>query len=315
MNPAIRARALCKEYPKAEGSPPALDRVDLDIPAGQIYGIIGRNGAGKTTFVRICATQLAATSGSLEVLGYDALGRPGDVRPHIACVPQESRPLYFVTVWQLIDQYLRMRGMDRAESHRRTTAVLEELDLTKVAHRLVSVLSGGMRRRAMVAMVLASDAEVLYLDEPTTGLDPLARREVWAAIQRARASHRTVVLTTHYLDEAEALSDRLALLEGGKVMLEGRPSDLKARVAQPYRVTVEGAFGAEELRSYGTVSPIEGGNLVFATEPAARELALAALTRGARISMGPVSLEDLFLQTVGKRLDEDDPLESAAEAP
>jgi ABC-2 type transport system ATP-binding protein len=286
--------------------------VDLDIPAGKTYGLIGRNGAGKTTFVRICATQLTPTDGTLTVLGSDAIGHPGSVRTRIACVPQESRPLYFVTVWQLIDLYLRVRGMDRGEAGRRTRAVLEELDLLPVKDRLVSRLSGGMRRRAMVAMIFASDAELLFLDEPTTGLDPFARREVWAAIRRAEKANRTVVLTTHYLDEAEALSDRLALMEGGRVMLEGRPEDLRSRVRLPYRVTVQGTFPSEELQSFGTVTAIEGGSLVFATESAARELALAALNRGSRVALAPVSLEDIFLQTVGKRLDEgDEPLSEA----
>jgi ABC-2 type transport system ATP-binding protein len=312
MSDVIRARALTKIYPKSGKAPPALAGIDLDIPEGRTYGLIGRNGAGKTTFVRICATQLAPTSGSLTILGEDAIGRPSNVRTRIACVPQESRPLYFVTVYQLVSLYLRVRGMERTESHRRTVEVLKELDLTPMSHRLVSHLSGGMRRRAMVAMVLASDADVLFLDEPTTGLDPVARREVWGAIRRAERDGRTVLLTTHYLDEAEALSARLALLEGGKVVLEGRPDDLRGRVRQPYRVTVLGQFTASELQSYGSVGVVEGGFLVFATEASARELALAGLTRGARVSMGPVSLEDLFLQIVGKRLDED--TENAGEA-
>jgi ABC-2 type transport system ATP-binding protein len=305
MSDVIRARGLTKVYPKSGKAPPALAGIDLDIPEGRTYGLIGRNGAGKTTFVRICATQLAPSAGELTILGVDAIHAPSAVRTRIACVPQESRPLYFVTVFQLVSLYLRVRGMERTEAKRRTVQVLKELDLTPVQHRLVSHLSGGMRRRAMVAMVLASDAEVLYLDEPTTGLDPVARRDVWGAIRRAERAGRTVLLTTHYLDEAEALSARLALLEGGKVVLEGRPDDLRGRVRQPYRVTVHGQFNASELQSYGTVGAIDGGFIVFATETSARELALAALTKGAKVSMGPVSLEDLFLQIVGKPLDED----------
>lgn len=310
MADAIRARALRKEYPGGPKGTAALDSVELVVPAGHTYGLIGRNGAGKTTFVRICATQLTPTSGQVEVLGLDLLKETSAIRTRIACVPQESRPLYFVTVHQLIELYLRVRGMEKAEAVRRTQEVIAELDLTRVEHRVVNQLSGGIRRRAMVAMTLATDADLVFLDEPTTGLDPVARREVWAAIRRAEKANRTVVLTTHYLDEAEALSSRIALLEGGKVLLEGRPEDLRGRVRQPYRVTVHGAFGAEELRSYGTVAPLEGGYLVFASEASARELAMAALTRGARVALAPVSLEDLFLQTVGRRIDEDTPLES-----
>ena len=154
-------------------------------------------------------------------------------------------------------------------------------------------------------MVLASDASVLFLDEPTTGLDPIARREVWQAIRRASQENRTIVLTTHYLDEAEALSSRLALIESGRLKLEGTPADLRARVRYPYRVTIQGAFPREELDGYGKVSEIEGGTLLFTREAEAHEVARRALERGLRISMGPVSLEDIFLDVVGRSIEED----------
>ena len=309
MPSAIVARQLTKRY---RGSTPALADVDLAIPTGRVFGLIGRNGAGKTTFVRIAATQLMLTSGEVEVLGHSVRDDVDEIRARIASVPQESRPLYFVTVDELVYTYLRLRGMERTEARRRTNAVLEELTLTEVRHRLVSRLSGGMRRRAMVAMVLASDAELLFLDEPTTGLDPLARREVWSAVRRAQRENRTVLLTTHYLDEAEALSSRIALLDGGRVKLEGTPEELRARVHRPYRVTVHGALSREELESFGEVSELEGGHLVFSREAEARELAMRALSKGARVSLAPVTLEDIFLQVVGHRLD-DEPLPGAAE--
>jgi len=302
MEAAVRAHGLTRVYP---GGTRALEGVDLEIPAGRVFGLIGRNGAGKTTFVRIAATQLMPTSGTVSVLGFDVLKQVDDVRLRIASVPQESRPLYFVSVEELIYTYLRARGMERPEARRRTIAAMEEFSLTRVRRTQVNRLSGGTRRRAMVAMILACDAEVLFLDEPTTGLDPLARREVWTAIRRARTEGRTVILTTHYLDEAEALSSRIALLDGGRVKLEGSPDDLRGRVRRPFRVTVHGTFGRSELESYGEVSEIEGGFLVFAREQDAHDLAAKALQRGARVSLAPVTLEDIFLQVVGTRLDED----------
>lgn len=304
MTEAVVARGLGRVY-GAGGRVAALSDLSLTIPPGRIYGLIGRNGAGKTTFVRIAATQLAPTSGSLEVLGYDVMREAGAIRERIACIPQESRPLYFLTVDELVFLYLRMRGLETADARRRSDDVLEELDLASVRHRLVSRLSGGQRRRAMVAMVLASDAELLFLDEPTTGLDPLARREVWRALQRAQREKRTVVLTTHYLDEAEALSARLALLEGGRLVVEGTPEDLRARVRRPFRVRVEGGMTRAELEPYGEVAAVDGGFLVFGGERSSRELAQAALGRGLRVSMGPVSLEDIFLQLVGRSIEED----------
>jgi ABC-2 type transport system ATP-binding protein len=303
MDPVIVASGVSKTYRHRSGSTVALTDVHLSVPAGRVYGLIGRNGAGKTTFVRIAATQLMPTSGDLTVFGYDIRRQAREIRQRIAVIPQESRPLYFLTVDELVYTYLKLRGMDRAEARRRTDGVLEELSLVGQRRTLVSRLSGGMRRRAMVAMVLASDAEVLFLDEPTTGLDPIARREVWVSIQRASRERRTVLLTTHYLDEAEALSARLALLEAGRLRLEGSPADIRARIRHPYRVTVTGGLGRPELDRYGEVSEISDGFLVFANEKDARELAQLALERGARVSLGSVTLEDIFLQIVGRPLD------------
>ncbi len=303
---AIVAQAVTKVYPGSASGTRALSELSLEVPAGGVYGLIGRNGAGKTTFVRIAATQLALTSGSMTVLGHDIRTEERAIRARIACVPQESRPLYFLTVEEVVYLYLKMRGLPAPDARRRTNEALEELSLTDYRKRLVSRLSGGLRRRTLCAMVLSSDADVMFLDEPTTGLDPVARREVWKAVRRASREHRTVVLTTHYLDEVEALSSRLALIEQGQRRLEGTPSELRGRVRYPYRVTVTGAVSREQLASYGSVSPIDGGFLVFAREAEARELTRWGLERGLRLSMGPVSLEDIFLEVVGKSIDVDD---------
>ena len=305
MTVAISSQHLSKTYKFKGGSIQALDDVSFDIPAGETYGLIGRNGAGKTTFLRITGTLLMPTSGTATVLGYDIRTEEREIRKRIAMVPQESRPLYFATTEQLIDGYLEMRGMDRTETRRQRNAVIDELGLADVRSRLVSRLSGGQRRRVMVAMVLASDAEFLFLDEPTTGLDPIARREVWAAIGHATRDRRTVLLTTHYLDEAEALSAHLALLEGGRLRVEGSPESIRSRVQLPYRVTLDSSWKAEDLSSYGTVTPLVSGHLLFTREKEAREIVQAALARGSEVSLAPVTLEDIFLQLVGRPLDED----------
>jgi len=314
MMSAISSVHLGKTYPKARPGRFALDDLSLEIPPGRVYGLIGRNGAGKTTFIRIAATQLAPTKGTVYVLGEDVRTAERSIRARIACIPQESRPLYFLNVEEVVYLYLKLRGLDPRESRRRTKDALEELSLTPYARSLVSRLSGGLRRRTLCAMVLASDADVLFLDEPTTGLDPIARREVWEAIRRASRENRTIVLTTHYLDEAEALSARLALIESGRLRLEGTPADLRARVRYPYRVLIRGSYPREELASYGTVSEIEGGTMLFTREADAHEVARRALERGFYISMGPVSLEDIFLDFVGKSIDQDtDSAEKEAE--
>jgi len=309
---AIRAEHLTRVYPPASSGARALDDLSLTVPSGRVFGLIGRNGAGKTTFIRIAATQLEPTEGRIEVLGHDVMTETDQVRARIACVPQESRPLYFLTVEEAIRLNLRLRGMTGRLARARTQDVLAELSLNELASRPISRLSGGQRRRVMVAMVLGTEAELIFLDEPTTGLDPIARREVWEAIRRATREGRTTLLTTHYLDEAETLSGRLALIERGRLILEGSPQDLRGRVRSPYRVTVEGSFSVEELRSFGTARAIEHGFLVFAGEESARRLAQEALRRGARVAFGPVDLEDIFLEVVGRRI-EDDAEEGPAE--
>jgi ABC-2 type transport system ATP-binding protein len=302
---AIVSKGLTKVYPGSHSRQPALSELTLEVPAGGVYGLIGRNGAGKTTFIRIAATQLEPTSGEVRVLGHDVRSEERAIRTRIACVPQESRPLYFLRVEEVVYLYLKMRGIAPVEARRRTREVLDELSLTEYRRRLVNRLSGGLRRRTICAMVLASDADLLFLDEPTTGLDPIARREVWQAIRRTSRENRTILLTTHYLDEAEALSGRLALVERGRLVLEGSPADLRARVRYPYRVTIQGALPRSELEGFGKVSEIEGGYLVFTDEPSARELARRALGAGVRLTMGPVSLEDIFLEVVGRSIEED----------
>jgi ABC-2 type transport system ATP-binding protein len=309
MPAAIRADHLRKVYSGSPNGVAALGDVSLSVPTGGVYGLIGRNGAGKTTFVRVSATQLEPTSGTVSVLGFNVQGQEREIRARIACVPQESRPLYFLKVEEVVYLYLKLRGLDSADARRRTRDALEELSLNEYRRVSVSRLSGGVRRRTLCAMVLASDAELLFLDEPTTGLDPLARREVWKAIRRVSQEHRTIVLTTHYLDEAEALSTRLALIERGRVVLEGTPAELRGRVRYPYRVTIQGSLPREELEPYGRVSEIEGGYLVFAREDEAREVARRALERGVRLSMGPVSLEDIFLEVVGRSIESENPTE------
>jgi ABC-2 type transport system ATP-binding protein len=299
MSQALVAKKLCRRYSWRGGHHDALVDVDLEVPRGTVLGLIGRNGAGKTTFLRIASTTLMPTSGNVTVLDYDVISNPTAVRERIAVIPQEARPFYWTTPKELIYYYLTMRGESRTVAAAKTKDALAELGLNPWEDTVVSRLSGGLRRKAMVAMVMASDADILFLDEPTTGLDPVARRSVWEAIRKAAKANRTIFLTTHYLDEAESLSNRLALLEGGHLLASGSRADLAARARRPYRVTVEGGFSEEELRSYGDVGRVGDRWLLFTGESEARELSKKALEKGVRLSLGPVSLEDIFLQMVG----------------
>ena len=304
---ALEAEKLGRVYRwHGGGRHVALVDVDLKVRRGSILGLLGRNGAGKTTFVRIAATSLMPTSGRLRVLGHDVVTEPDPIRERIAVIPQESRPLYWLTPHEVVAYYLRMRGATSSEARTRARDTLAELELTQWKDTQVSRLSGGLRRRTMVATVMASDAEILFLDEPTTGLDPIARRSVWSSIQKAAKANRTIFLTTHYLDEAEVLSDHLAILEAGKILAGGTPAELMARVKYPYRVTIEGGFSKDELSALGQVTDVGSRTMLLTGERPARELAQRALEKGVRLSLGPVSLEDIFVQIVGKEITEDE---------
>ena len=314
MASAIVARALTKEYKGSHGKR-ALDHVDLDIGRGEIFGLIGRNGAGKTTFLRIAGTQLLPTSGSIEVLGHDAVARPHAVRDVVAVIPQESRPFFYATPYEHVYYYLTMRGVPSSEARRRALDTLERLGLAKGKDVVLWKQSGGLRRRVLVAMALASGADVLFLDEPTTGLDALARRDVWSAVEEAAKEGRTVLLTTHYLEEAQLLSNHIAILNEGKILAVGTLDELVARVRWPFRVALTGRGITEaEVATYGESTAVGDTRIVFTNRGGAEDLTRLSLARGVRAVAGPVTLEDLFIQLVGGSVDEETEKEEEVEA-
>src|SRR3990170_1882908 len=182
---ALRAAEVRKTY-RTRGGPPieALRGVSLSIRRGERIALLGRNGAGKTTFLRIASTLLVPTSGTVEVFGHDAIARPEDVRPLIAVVPQEGKPFFHLTPREQVYAYLRARGIPREAAKARTEAALAQMEIEDVADRLSITLSGGQKQRVMVATVIATEAPLLFLDEPTIGLDPFARRKVWESLRR-----------------------------------------------------------------------------------------------------------------------------------
>ena len=305
MPSAIAARGLTKEYKGSHGKR-ALDDVTLDIERGEIFGLIGRNGAGKTTFLRIAGTQLLPTSGRIEVLGHDAVAHPNAVRDLVAVIPQEARPFFYATPFEHVYYYLLLRGLPSSEARKRALDTLDRLGLAKGKDTVLWKQSGGLRRRVLVAMALASGAELLFLDEPTTGLDPLARRDVWTAVEEAAKEGRTILLTTHYLEEAQLLSNRIAILNEGKVLTIGTLDELVARVRWPFRVALTGrGVSKEELATFGESAAIGDSWIVFTNRGGAEDLTRLALSRGVRAVAGPVTLEDLFIQLVGGSVDED----------
>ena len=296
----IESTLLCKTY--HGGKNPALDRVTLSVDTGQVFTLLGRNGAGKTTFLRIAATQLSPSSGSIFVLGSDVKRFPQSVRKNVAAVPQEGNTIGPLTPWDHVYLALLARGMGRSEARRRTKDTLGQMELAEYQNQPADTLSGGLRQRVRVAMAVATDAELVFLDEPTLGLDAISRRRVWAVLKGLCREGRTILLTTHYIDEAEILSDKVAIVNTGRLVTSGTPGELLKKVEERVRVDVPAAkFTQEEVVLYGRPVRVAERWRVFTDENRAGELTQEAVRRGSEVGVAPVSLEDLFVELVGRK--------------
>lgn len=195
----------------------ALKGVTFEM-SKKVTAVLGRNGAGKTTLLRILSTQLMPTSGTAKINGYDIIKEAGAIRERIVSIPQEAEPIGILTPWEHMEIYLAAREVPRGEAHALTESAFRLLDIYGEKDKTADELSGGMKRKIFVAMALVSGAEVTFLDEPTVGLDPISRLEVWSAIKRMKGS---VILTTHYLEEAKALADEIILIDAGTIASKG----------------------------------------------------------------------------------------------
>ncbi|MGW5423801.1 ATP-binding cassette domain-containing protein [Streptomyces sp. NPDC003943] len=222
--PAISALGLRKSY----GDKLVLDGVDLTIPEGTVFALLGPNGAGKTTTVEILSTLIAPDAGSARIAGHDLAERPGDVRSAIGVTGQFAAVDSLLTTEENLLLMADLRHLPRAEGRRRTAELLARLELTEAAKKPVSTLSGGMKRKLDLAMTLVGDPRIIFLDEPTTGLDPRSRRTLWEIIRNlVERDGVTIFLTTQYLEEADQLADRIAVLDRGRIVAEGTADELK----------------------------------------------------------------------------------------
>lgn len=203
----------------------ALDHVSLKADK-RVTSIIGRNGAGKTTLLRILSTQLMPTSGEASVNGVDIIRNPDKIRNRIVSIPQEASPIGVLTAFEQVKMYLVGRGYSFKDSTENANRSLDEIGLREFKHTPTDTLSGGMKRKVFVAMALAANADIVFLDEPTTGLDPISRMEVWSAIRQIDSN---IILTTHYMEEAQELSDDVILMESGKILEQGTVKSLLKR--------------------------------------------------------------------------------------
>ncbi|MHC1562729.1 ATP-binding cassette domain-containing protein [Actinomycetospora sp. C-140] len=224
--PAILAQGLRHAY----GDHTVLDGIDLRVEEGSIHALLGPNGAGKTTVVRILSTLVTPTAGDVRVAGHDLAADPERVRAAIGVTGQFSAVDGLLTGTENLRLMADLRHLGRREGRRRTAELIERFDLAAAAGRPAATYSGGMRRRLDLAMTLLGDPRIVFLDEPTTGLDPRSRRDLWDVVRELVADGVTILLTTQYLEEADQLADRVAVLDGGHVVADGSPAALKARV-------------------------------------------------------------------------------------
>jgi ABC-2 type transport system ATP-binding protein len=313
---ALSAVDLVKTYPAGRRKPRvrALDGLSLEVAAGTVFALLGPNGAGKSTTVKIFTTLSRADSGSARVLGLDVDVAPDRVRRWIGLVSQKPSSDPMATGRENLVLAARLQGISGRDAGRRAEELLSRFELTDSADRLAKTYSGGMSRKLDVAIGLMHRPQVLFLDEPTTGLDPEARRQMWKEIRRISVGEQiTVLLTTHYLDEADQLADRLAIVDRGKVVAEGSPDQLKQELHGDL-ILVELASGADGDRALALITPIRGlrdavvdGATVRArTDNGARAVpAVMAALESAAVEVASVttarpSLDDVYLRYAGR---------------
>jgi ABC-2 type transport system ATP-binding protein len=275
---AIEVSDLHKSYGRLE----AVRGVDFRVRRGEVYGLLGPNGAGKTTTVEILEGYRRRTSGRVSVLGHDPGRRERALRARVGIVLQSSGIYPHLSVREVLEHWAGLYPRPRAVDE-----VVELSGLSAAAHRRTRVLSGGQLRRLDLALALVGDPELIFLDEPTTGFDPAARRQAWETVRSLRSLGKTVLLTTHYLDEAQALADRVAIIKDGRILAEGAPSDLGAGGLPRYRVAYRNGHGGMVERE--TQDPTR----------LLHDLTAAALARGERLeelSVTRPTLEDVYLE-------------------
>ncbi|WP_427925479.1 ABC transporter ATP-binding protein [Streptomyces sp. cg40] len=311
-------RGLSKTYPAvrgrrgAPGTPEvrATDAVTLDIRRGEIFGLLGPNGAGKSTLVRQLTGLMRPDAGSVEILGHDIVRHPERAARILAYLGQESTALDELTVSLAAETTARLRGLDLRQARAERDAVLDELGLTAIAGRPLKKLSGGQRRLACVAAALVGERPLLVLDEPTTGMDPVARRAVWAAVDRRRAERgSTVLLVTHNVIEAETVLDRVAVLDQGRVIACDSPAGLKEQVAGEVRVELvwreKPPLDVPEVAALRDRAVESGRRWTLRLAPEEARVAVATVTGGAAFAalddftLATPSLEDVYLTLGG----------------
>jgi ABC-2 type transport system ATP-binding protein len=310
---AIETKSLGKTF----GSTRALDGVDLTIRSGSVYGLLGPNGAGKTTTIRVLTTLLKPTSGRAVVLGHDVVDAAAFVRSKVSLTGQYASVDEDITGHENLVLVSRLLGLPWRDAKQRATDLLGAFGLSDAAGKQVRIYSGGMRRRLDIAASLVARPEILFLDEPTSGLDPRSRNQVWDLVRQIAANGTTVLLTTQYLEEADRLAERLAVIDHGRVIAEGTSRDLKSSIGSN---TLRFHLANPEQRPHvqGIVAGLLGGGVLPPTDPSAFSIKvsdasvaadlLGALSRAkiplTEFSLDAPSLDDVFFALTGRPAEE-----------
>ncbi|RLG56424.1 MAG: hypothetical protein DRN83_04140 [Hadesarchaea archaeon] len=301
MEKVIEVKELTKKY----GNLSAVDHISFDVYRGEIFSLVGPNGAGKTTTVEILECLRKPTSGVARVFGLDVVHDEEKIKKKIGVVPQEFNTFNRLTVKENVDLVAKIYGVKSGLKQN-----LKRLGLWEIKDKKFEALSGGTKRRVGIAMALAGKPELLFLDEPTTGLDPQARRELWETIRSLKKMGVTIFLTTHYMEEVEALSDRASIIVKGKLFTTGTVSELVSKYGGDIKIVVKGERRAETVIKRFTKNVFVGeqGNII-GTFPNRRDVAKALLSLyklsgKCRINVVEPTMEDVFLRVVGGRIDE-----------
>jgi ABC-2 type transport system ATP-binding protein len=291
----------------------AVAGIDLEVAEREIYAFLGPNGAGKTTTVRMLTTLLRPTGGSAHVAGYDVVADASKVRSAIGVALQEAALDPLMTGSELMRLQATLHGLPGREAKRRGEALLRRVGLERAADRRVGEYSGGMRRRLDLATALVHEPRVLFLDEPTTGLDPVSRQAIWEEVRRLNDEGTTIFLTTQYLEEADQLADRVGIIDEGRMAAEGTPAALKSQVGRPHvelRICDGGAQQAEEvLREVGELLPTRDGVVMVGVEHGASDIApiVRALDDAGlaveSLDLVQPTLDDVFVAKTGHHLE------------
>lgn len=305
--PAIQLRGISRRF----GDFTAVNGVDLELDHGELFSLLGPNGAGKTTTIKILCGLLRASDGNATVMGHDVGDDPIAVKQVIAVSPQETAIAEHMNAFENLDLMARLHGLGKDEARVRATQLLQMMGLSDRASERVKKYSGGMKRRLSIAMALVSDPEVLFLDEPTLGLDPQSRRVIWKHIE-ALKGEKTILLTTHYLEEADALADRIAIIDEGRIIALGTAEQLKASISDGEVTLIETAGSTADAidalkRLYPDVREVANGAEIrspnvnlYDIQDILRPLGIDIRSANTKT----VSLDDVFVHYTGKELRE-----------